>query len=67
MITLLTVPEPIDHQFFRVTVAKKSNSKTGLPSSQVGGNAGSAFGPLLAALLIIPHGQLSYLSDMVGI
>lgn len=26
---------------------------------QVGGNAGSAFGPLLAALLIIPHGQLS--------
>ncbi|WP_380181872.1 MFS transporter [Kalamiella sp. sgz302252] len=26
---------------------------------QVGGNAGSAFGPVLAALLIIPHGQLS--------
>ncbi len=26
---------------------------------QVGGNTGSAFGPLLAALLIIPHGQLS--------
>ncbi|MFD1801180.1 MFS transporter [Mixta tenebrionis] len=26
---------------------------------QVGGNAGTAFGPLLAALLIIPHGQTS--------
>ncbi|ARU94392.1 MFS transporter [Tatumella citrea] len=26
---------------------------------QVGGNTGSSFGPLLAALLIIPHGQLS--------
>lgn len=26
---------------------------------QVGGNAGTAFGPLLAALLIIPHGQVS--------
>ncbi|MDM3101549.1 MFS transporter [Citrobacter sp. Cf134] len=26
---------------------------------QVGGNTGSAFGPLLAALLIIPHGQSS--------
>jgi len=26
---------------------------------QVGGNAGTAFGPLLAALLILPHGQLS--------
>lgn len=26
---------------------------------QVGGNAGTALGPLIAALLIIPHGQLS--------
>ena len=26
---------------------------------QVGGNTGSAFGPVLAALLVIPHGQLS--------
>lgn len=26
---------------------------------QVGGNTGTAFGPLIAALLILPHGQLS--------
>ncbi|WP_313110979.1 MFS transporter [Pseudescherichia sp.] len=26
---------------------------------QVGGNAGTAFGPVIAALLILPHGQLS--------
>lgn len=26
---------------------------------QVGGNTGTAFGPILAALLILPHGQLS--------
>lgn len=36
-----------------------SGGKHGLAQSvfQVGGNAGSAVGPLLAALIIIPHGQ----------
>ncbi|KGE15072.1 MFS transporter [Sphingobacterium deserti] len=36
-----------------------SGGKKGLAQSifQVGGNAGSAIGPLLAALIIIPHGQ----------
>jgi FSR family fosmidomycin resistance protein-like MFS transporter len=36
-----------------------SGGKRGLAQSifQVGGNAGSAFGPLLAALIVIPHGQ----------
>ncbi len=38
-----------------------SGSRHGLAQSlfQVGGNAGSALGPLLAALVIIPHGQSS--------
>jgi len=38
-----------------------SGGRHGLAQSlfQVGGNAGSAFGPLLAALFIIPHGQAS--------
>lgn len=36
-----------------------SGGKKGLAQSifQVGGNAGSAIGPLMAALIIIPHGQ----------
>lgn len=36
-----------------------SGGKKGLAQSifQVGGNAGSALGPLMAALIIIPHGQ----------
>ncbi len=36
-----------------------SGGKKGLAQSifQVGGNAGSAIGPLLAALIIVPHGQ----------
>ena len=36
-----------------------SGGKRGLAQSifQVGGNAGSAIGPLLAALIIVPHGQ----------
>lgn len=36
-----------------------SGGKKGLAQSifQVGGNAGSAIGPLLAALIVIPHGQ----------
>jgi len=38
-----------------------SGGKHGLAQSifQVGGNAGSAAGPLLAALIVIPHGQTS--------
>ncbi len=38
-----------------------SGGQKGLAQSifQVGGNAGSAFGPLLAALIILPHGQVS--------
>ncbi|KNH04341.1 Fosmidomycin resistance protein [Candidatus Burkholderia brachyanthoides] len=38
-----------------------SGGKHGLAQSlfQVGGNAGSSFGPLLAALITIPHGQRS--------
>ncbi|MGH8445710.1 MAG: MFS transporter [Solimonas sp.] len=38
-----------------------SGGRHGLAQSlfQVGGNAGSAVGPLLAALIIIPHGQFS--------
>ncbi|KND59304.1 Fosmidomycin resistance protein [Candidatus Burkholderia verschuerenii] len=38
-----------------------SGGKHGLAQSlfQVGGNAGSSLGPLLAALIIIPHGQRS--------
>jgi FSR family fosmidomycin resistance protein-like MFS transporter len=40
-----------------------SGGKKGLAQSifQLGGNAGSAIGPLLAALIIVPHGQ-SYIS-----
>ena len=38
-----------------------SGGRHGLAQSifQVGGNAGSAAGPLLAALIVIPHGQHS--------
>jgi MFS transporter, FSR family, fosmidomycin resistance protein len=38
-----------------------SGGRHGLAQSlfQVGGNAGSSFGPLLAALIVIPHGQRS--------
>lgn len=38
-----------------------SGGRKGLAQSifQVGGNAGSAFGPLLAALVVIPYGQTS--------
>ncbi|MGF6657457.1 FSR family fosmidomycin resistance protein-like MFS transporter [Paraburkholderia youngii] len=38
-----------------------SGGRHGLAQSlfQVGGNAGSSLGPLLAALIVIPHGQLS--------
>jgi FSR family fosmidomycin resistance protein-like MFS transporter len=38
-----------------------SGGKHGLAQSlfQVGGNAGSSLGPLLAALIVIPHGQRS--------
>src|SRR3954451_17447469 len=40
-----------------------SGGRRGLAQSifQVGGNAGSAVGPLLAAAIIIPHGQISIL------
>lgn len=40
-----------------------SGGRKGLAQSifQLGGNAGSAIGPLLAALIIIPHGQASIL------
>lgn len=40
-----------------------SGGKRGLAQSvfQVGGNAGSSFGPLLAAGIIVPHGQQSIL------
>ena len=50
-----------------------SGGKKGLAQSifQVGGNAGAAFGPLLAALVILPHGQVSIswftLAAFVGI
>ena len=38
-----------------------AGGRPGLAQSlfQVGGNAGSSFGPLLAAFLIVPHGQAS--------
>jgi FSR family fosmidomycin resistance protein-like MFS transporter len=38
-----------------------SGGRHGLAQSlfQVGGNAGSAFGPLLAAFVVVPHGQTS--------
>ena len=40
-----------------------SGGKHGLAQSffQVGGNAGSAIGPLLAALIVLPHGQIGVL------
>lgn len=40
-----------------------SGGRHGLAQSlfQVGGNAGSALGPLLAALIVVPHGQASIL------
>src|SRR5437868_8722292 len=40
-----------------------SGGRRGLAQSifQVGGNAGSALGPLLAAAIIVPHGQMSIL------
>jgi FSR family fosmidomycin resistance protein-like MFS transporter len=40
-----------------------AGNRRGLAQSifQVGGNAGSSFGPLLAALIIVPHGQSSIL------
>lgn len=50
-----------------------SGGKKGLAQSifQLGGNAGSAIGPLLAAIIIVPHGQFNViwfcLLAMVGI
>jgi len=40
-----------------------SGGRTGFAQSlfQVGGNAGSSLGPLLAALIVVPHGQASVL------
>ena len=40
-----------------------AGNRRGLAQSifQVGGNAGSSIGPLLAALIIVPHGQSSIL------
>ena len=45
-----------------------SGGRHGLAQSlfQVGGNVGSALGPLLAALFIIPHGQRSVASVLAG-
>ena len=58
-VTMIGLGSSVFHPESSRVARLASGGKKGLAQSifQLGGNAGSAIGPLLAALLIIPHGQ----------
>lgn len=58
-VSLIGVGSSIFHPESSRVAHLASGGKRGLAQSifQLGGNAGSAIGPLLAALIVIPHGQ----------
>jgi FSR family fosmidomycin resistance protein-like MFS transporter len=58
-VALIGVGSSIFHPEASKVAYMAAGAKRGLAQSifQVGGNAGSAIGPLLAALIIVPHGQ----------
>ncbi|RYY55881.1 MAG: MFS transporter [Chitinophagaceae bacterium] len=58
-VALIGIGSSVFHPEASKVAYMASGGKRGLAQSifQVGGNAGSAIGPLLAALVIVPHGQ----------
>jgi len=60
-VALIGVGSSIFHPEASRVAQLASGGRKGLAQSifQVGGNAGSAIGPLLAALIVIPHGQVN--------
>jgi FSR family fosmidomycin resistance protein-like MFS transporter len=58
-VALIGIGSSVFHPEASKVAYMASGTKRGLGQSifQVGGNAGSAIGPLLAALIIVPHGQ----------
>ncbi|RYY61767.1 MAG: MFS transporter [Chitinophagaceae bacterium] len=58
-VALIGIGSSVFHPEASKVAFMASGGKRGLAQSifQVGGNAGSAIGPLLAALIIVPHGQ----------
>lgn len=58
-VSLIGIGSSIFHPEASRVAQLASGGKKGLAQSifQVGGNAGSAIGPLIAALIVIPHGQ----------
>ncbi len=58
-VTLIGIGSSVFHPEASKVAFMASGGKRGLAQSifQVGGNAGSAIGPLLAALIIVPYGQ----------
>ena len=60
---LIGVGSSIFHPEASKVAYMAAGNRRGLAQSifQVGGNAGSSIGPLLAALIIVPHGQASIL------
>lgn len=59
-VSLIGIGSSIFHPESSRVAHMASGGKKGLAQSifQLGGNAGSAVGPLLAALIVVPHGQL---------
>lgn len=59
-VSLIGVGSSIFHPESSRVAHLASGGKKGLAQSifQLGGNAGSAIGPLLAAIIVVPHGQL---------
>ncbi|MGY3214464.1 MFS transporter [Mucilaginibacter sp. HD30] len=72
-VALIGIGSSIFHPEASRVAHMASGGKKGLAQSifQLGGNAGSAIGPLLAAVIIVPHGQFNViwfcLLAMVGI
>lgn len=71
-VTLIGLGSSVFHPEASRVAYLASGGKKGLAQSifQLGGNAGTAIGPLLAAIIVLPHGQLSIiwfsLAAMVG-
>lgn len=72
-VTLIGLGSSVFHPEASRVAYLASGGKKGLAQSifQLGGNAGTAIGPLLAAIIVLPNGQLSILwfclAAMVGI
>lgn len=72
-VTLIGLGSSVFHPEASRVAYLASGGKKGLAQSifQLGGNAGTAIGPLLAAIIVLPHGQLAIiwfsLAAIVGI